>query len=129
METNDINEMRKALELFIQLADDGVIQPRSVGEADEHCFCVLEKMARTALAKPARNCDVRTSEDQGERFKNFCRNHQFISVDSEDGFPPMYICSNESCPLHGYYIAHGEDNCELAWGQMPYEEGDNDGSK
>ena len=49
--------MREALELFIQLADDGVIQPRSVGEADEHCFCVLEKMARAALAAPPRNCD------------------------------------------------------------------------
>ena len=62
-----------------------------------------------------------TAEEQAERFRNFCRNHQFVSGDSEDDSTPMYVCSNESCPLHDYYIAHGEDNCELAWAQMPYE--------
>jgi len=87
----------------------------------------VRRMAEAALAEPVCNCEVGTAEEQGERFKNFCRNHQFISVDSEDHFPPMYVCSNESCPLHDYYIAHGEDNCELAWAQMPYVEGGNDG--
>lgn len=90
--------------------------------------CTAYQAAHAALALPPRNCDVGTPDEQSECFKNFCRNHQSISVDSEDGFPPVYVCSNESCPLHGYYIVHGEDNCELAWAQMLYEgkEGGND---
>ena len=84
--------------------------------------CEALRKAKAALAEPPRNCEVGTAEEQAERFKNFCRNHQFISSDSEDGFPPVYVCSNESCPLHDYYIAHGEDNCELAWAKMPYVE-------
>ena len=49
--------MREALVSFMQLADYGVIQPRSVGEDAEYCFCVLKKMVRAALSAPARNCD------------------------------------------------------------------------
>ena len=49
--------LREALVSFMPLADYGVIQPRSVGEDDEYCFCVLKKMVRAALSAPARNCD------------------------------------------------------------------------
>ena len=97
---------------------------RKLNSLDENCAVdpvEIRDLARAALAAPPRNCDIGTAEENGERFKNFCRNHQFISVDSEDNFPPVYVCSNESCPLHDYYIAHGEDNCELAWAQLPYE--------
>ena len=82
-----------------------------------------QNAADSALLLFLRNCDVGTVDEQYKRFKNFCRSHQFISADSEDGFPPIYICSNESCPLHTYYAVHGEDHCELAWAQMPYEKG------
>jgi hypothetical protein len=96
-----------------------------VNSLDENCAVdpvEIRDIARAALAESVRNYEVGTSDEQAERFKNFCRNHQFISSDSEDGFPPVYVCSNESCPLHDYYITHGEDNCELAWAQMPYVE-------
>lgn len=96
---------------------EGCIRPCHVYDAVDELICRIQALEN----RPKRNCDVGTSEDQGERFKHFCRNHQFISVDSEDGFPLVLVCSNKSCPLHGYYIAHGEDNCELAWAQMPYE--------
>lgn len=108
---------------------DYVWYPHTLKRAEDIC----DRMNREAeIGRPRRNCDVGTSDEQSERFKNFCRNHQFISVDSEDGFPPVYVCSNESCPLHGYYIVHGEDNCELAWAQMSYEteqKGESNGGK
>lgn len=95
-----------------------------IGKEANEVFDMIDDLAVELLkCIPPRNCDVGSAEAQVERFKNFCRNHQFISADSEDGFPPVYVCSNESCPLHDYYIAHGEDNCELAWAQKPYEEG------
>ena len=114
MEANNMKAMREALED----ARNFLLK---------HCCGSSEAQAiisriDCALAAPPRNCEVGTAEEQGERFKNFCRNHQFISVDLEDHFPPVYVCSNESCPLHDYYIAHGEDNCELAWAKMPYVE-------
>ena len=83
----------------------------------------IDRIVEAALAAPQRNCNVGTIDEQYKRFKNFCRTHQFISDDSEDGFPPVYVCSNESCPLHNYYIAHNEDHCELAWAQLPYIKG------
>lgn len=111
--------MREVLEALSAWAN--IVKDNPKDKTAMECVGFVETVVSSAVAAPPRNCDVGTSEDQGVRFKNFCRNHQFISVDSEDGFPPMYVCSNESCPLHGYYIAHGEDNCELAWAQMPYE--------
>ena len=107
-------KMREA----IKRIRDGVLK----GEASSGNLAWIVNLCDECLAMPPRNCDVGTAEEHAERFKKFCRNHQFISVESEDGFPPVYVCSNESCPLHDYYIAHGEDSCELAWAQMPYAE-------
>ena len=58
-----------------------------------------------ALAEPPRNCDVGTAEEQAERFAEFC--------DDEKG--NRNHCRN--CRL-----CNARD-CELAWAQMPYEEG------
>lgn len=131
MEANNEAAIAKALEYLCSISDLDLAELEMLGKRLEDTSTyggglVLKlvhgvRNGQKALAKPPRNCDVGIPDEQSERFKNFCRNHQFISVDSEDGFPPVYVCSNESCPLHGYYIVHGEDNCELAWAQMPYE--------
>ncbi len=59
--------------------------------------------SRAALAKPPRNCDVGTAEEQAQRFERFCAEHR------------GHIC--RSCPFRQ------STECELAWAQMPYTEG------
>lgn len=56
---------------------------------------------KAALSAPPRNCDVGTAEEQDKRFLEFC-----TSMDCK-----------RYCPLFK------ADSCELAWAQMPYEEG------
>lgn len=58
--------------------------------------------AKSALAAPARNCDVGTAEEQAERFKKFCFDHQ----------APWHGCTN--CPE-----LMGEKRA-IAWAQMPF---------
>ena len=60
-----------------------------------------QDMAKAALSAPPRNCDVGTAEEQNNRFLKFCE-----SLDCE-----------RYCPLFK------AESCELAWAQMPYEEG------
>ena len=64
------------------------------------------KDARAALSAPPRNCDVGTVAEQNERFDKYCYDHRSHE-----------ICCGK-CPIFG------EPCCELAWSQMPYEEGD-----
>ena len=52
-------------------------------------------------AKPRRNCEVGTAEEQSRRFEEFCR-----GVNRCDG-----------CPIRE---RGQQDFCEFAWGQMPY---------
>lgn len=58
-----------------------------------------------ALSAPPRNCDVGTVAEQDERFDKYCYDHRSHE-----------ICCGK-CPIFG------EPCCELAWSQMPYEEG------
>lgn len=64
-------------------------------------LCEAKTAINAALAEPPRNCDVGTSEEQSERYDEFCDIHD---------------CRSD-CPLFK------ADSCELAWAQMPYEEG------
>lgn len=68
----------------------------------EHCR-IVRQILKSALSAPPRNCDVGTAEEQKERFMEFC--------DDEKG--DRQHCRN--CRLCN------EDDCELAWAQMPYE--------
>lgn len=52
--------------------------------------------------KPRRNCDVGTEHEQHQRFTAFCDAYNVVS------------CTK--CP------AYRSSSCELAWGQMPYED-------
>lgn len=57
-----------------------------------------------ALSIPPRQCDVGTPEEQSERFKKFCFDHQ----------APWHGCTN--CPVLM------SEKCALTWAQMPYTE-------
>ena len=83
-------------------------------------LCEAKTAIQKALSEPPRQCNVGTAEEQYIRYKCFCKSHQYIGADSEEGFPPIYVCSDKSCPLHRFYLEHGEDACEFAWAQMPY---------
>lgn len=81
------------------LVNDKISEPYVIKAGD-----TLAKID-TALAAPMRNCDVGTAEEQKERFEEFC--------DDEKG--DRQHCRN--CRLCNAL------DCELAWAQMPYEEG------
>lgn len=104
-QVGNAEKMREALEAFVQLANDGVIQPRTYGEAEHHCFCALRDQVVSALAEPLRNCDVGTAEEQAKRFKTFC-----------NAYPLM--C--DGCPFKDIGSTHND--CAIYWSQMPYEE-------
>ena len=92
--------MREALESTEELLEHFAKPGTMLGDA----FALHMRDNRDALAKPPRNCDVGTPEEQSRRFDAFCAAHLF---QSEKG------CS--SCPCHGV------DNCEFKWDQLPYE--------
>lgn len=72
----------------------------------------MEFEINAALAAPLRNCDAGTSEEQTERFKQFCRKYR-------RGPGPRANC--KGCP-----VSHESQHvgCTFAWAQMPYSEGD-----
>lgn len=70
--------------------------------------------ARAALAKPPRQCDVGTADEQQSRHCAWCRKHGIDGDNAVDCIHPDLYC----------------DLCALRWAQMPYEEkGENNGSK
>ena len=77
------------------------------GLKSEGEFVVLDtRKVAEELKKSLRNCDVGTAEEQSSRFDSHCRKHMGCLT----------------CPLRekdGGVPKH----CELAWAQMPYEEG------
>ena len=88
--------MREALlEASIALSD--ATHHHMIEDDAKECLSVVN----AALSAPPRNCDVGTAEEQNNRFLKFCE-----SLDCE-----------RYCPLFK------AESCELAWAQMPYEEG------
>jgi len=90
-------KMREALDEFCAYSAI-VLQTRMFNA--EHLERLVEK-AKAALAKPPRNCDVGTVEEQCVRYSRFCRQHA--------------PCDNGNCPLRVAY------DCKFTWGNMPYE--------
>ena len=77
-------------------------------EIAEYVLCAkglfdVSKQMTAALSAPPRNCDVGTAEEQNNRFKRFCDSKSM-----------------------GYCWGRGCRKCMAQWGQMPYEEGDNE---
>ena len=107
MEGNQM-EMREALEqalYFLRRHHMGAVYAPD-GETLIYCEDVADIVAK-ALAKPPRNCDVGTDEEQSARWWKFCDRH-FI-------YSPVVKDNCARCPARG-----GNRHCELAWAQMPY---------
>lgn len=104
--TGNAAKLREALELA-KSTFETLIQ----FQGDWHfvkCWATLGRNAMvSALAAPARNCDIGTADEQTERFVSFCDKNGRI-----DGVPRC-----EVCPL-----LNARD-CSLVWAQMPSEEG------
>lgn len=73
-------------------------------------FLAIARLVDAALSEPDRQCDVGTAEEQARRYKLFCENHS-----GWDG-QKRFGCLN--CPFIDV------DECEFAWAQMPYSEGE-----
>lgn len=96
-------KMREALRGLLEIV---CVDCKSSYEIDGKCVkCPRVVAAEAALSAPPRNCDVGTVAEQNERFDKYCYDHRSHE-----------ICCGK-CPIFG------EPCCELAWSQMPYEEG------
>lgn len=69
------------------------------------------KNAKAALAKPPRQCDVGTPEEQVERFMHYCNSR---------------VCKRRVCASCGYEELF-RHKCFAVWAQMPYEKGETNG--
>lgn len=99
MEANNTKAMRDALECIDSIAK--YLEAGTIRDV-QHAYRNIQDHVRIALAKPPRNCDVGTAEEQADRFVEFC--------DEEKG-------NREHC--RNCSLCNAQD-CELAWAQMPY---------
>ena len=115
METN--NKLRKALEEIDKNTDLLDIAENIAPKLHpSHSFVAVQirKIVRAALAKPPRNCDVGTLTEQQQRFRDFCEKMQHTDKACCGGCPIVHL------RVKGII----GNSCEIAWAQMPYEEGD-----
>lgn len=85
------------------------------GLAGKPCLdgCEALLLAKSALAAPARNCDVGTADEQAERFEAECHRHDHCTP----------------CPVHrawGEFKEGKPKSCQLIWAQMPYAPAEED---
>lgn len=78
-------------------------------------FSILMSEARAVLAKPERNCEVGTVEEQMKKFRQFCESHK--PAESEFTETGELLCPASGCELG--VCNYGQ--CALKWAQMPYE--------
>jgi len=93
-----------------QLRESGA----SIGKESSEVFDMIDDLAKEALYVPPRQCDVGTSDEQAERFENFCLKH--IGCAEETGGRHCVGCPLEKASRNI------TQKCELYWAQMPYEE-------
>ena len=99
-------KMREALSRILWIADH--LQTRFViPKFSSEEILELKQIAEAAISATPRNCDVGTVEEQAKRFHSFCKSNK----------QPGDVYSCERCQLNSI------EDCELAWAQMPYEEG------
>ena len=97
-----LNEIRARLS-YLYRRTDGTFNPPALKE--------IYEIAETAIAKQPRNYDVRTSDEQSERFRSFCSNFQ---SDIRGMCHPRCQCIGCRNKCH----------CLTKWLQMKYEEGE-----
>jgi hypothetical protein len=76
------------------------------------CMRTVAAACRAALAKPPRQCDVGTAEEQIKRWEKFCLEHHEYWKPSK-GLTAIQRCN---CPCH-----EGNGCNYFIWAQMPYE--------
>ena len=104
MAASDIAELRETVKELLDAMYDMGIDEETVSIAAKSPNCHMHsaellsviKKAKAALAKPPRNCDVGSPQEQRRRYDEW-RNHDELRA------------------------AFGKD--EFEWAQMPYEEG------
>ena len=85
-------------------------QAKTIIEDNEYHIGQLD----SALAAPARNCDVGTLTEQQQRFHDYCEKMQRTDKACCGGCPIVHL------RIQGVI----GNSCELAWAQMPYNGGD-----
>ena len=115
MKANDTKAMREALCDIVNAAFSVILRHGTSGKEMQRLALCADN-ARDALAKPPRNCDVGTAEEQAERFILFCRRNSFGGV------------CNDSCKFSNVnrrlgWQEIGQARCFPFWAQMPYEGG------
>ena len=96
-------KMREALVMAQRVLHCAIVAEILKGDDAQEALNVVT----AALSARPRNCDVGTAEEQAERFHSFCESNKQCG--------DVYSC--ECCQLNSI------EDCELAWAQMPYEEG------
>ena len=81
-------------------------------DSDDPIEAARVARAMRAYEGKLRNCDVGTSDEQAERFENFCLKH--IGCADETGGRHCVGCPLEKASRHI------TQKCELYWAQMPY---------
>ena len=113
MAAYDINSMHDALVAIEKLAhcDLGCVYKKYRHHFDD-IIGGIERIARAALKKPPRNCDVGSATEQAARFIKFCKGHREL-------LPGRCEVCSVKCPCRQC----GDLNlCVLFWAQIPYEE-------
>ena len=120
-------KLREALASLIRTVNDFVVRVDNYGIDSYYYECynkhkdiLLQELrkADSALAKPARNCDMGTAEEQAKRFEEFCAGHHRKMIGNKIPTGPC------ECPCY-----EGNSCNYFVWAQMPYEEGGNDGNE
>lgn len=114
MQTN--NKLRAALGTLLNLAYEVQDANSEYGPKTSVPTQFVIDVAKSALAAPVKNCEVGTSDEQAERFENFCLEH--IGCAEETGGRHCIGCPLEKASRHI------TQKCELYWAQLPYEEGE-----
>ena len=97
MQTN--NKMREALKDIGRLVEQiHFLYSDYPSEIHE-----IARKVNAALAAPARNCEVGTTEEQAKRLHRFCISQDCVTCPCDRG--------------------KADGRCEFAWMQMPYKEG------
>lgn len=108
--------LRDALEEIVELAKAWA----TPGADAAVTLGLIIDRAKDALSAPPRNCDVGTAKEQIKRWEEFCLEHHEYWKPSK-GLTAIQRCN---CPCH-----EGNGCNYFIWAQMPYKEGETDGSK
>lgn len=109
LQVGNAAQIREALKAFVDYSD--LVQRMGIFVRDS--LVKITTKARAALAKPPRNCDVGTPQEQIKRWEKFCQEHH------ERWKPGKSLAAIQrcNCPCH-----EGNGCNYFIWAQMPYKE-------